>query len=60
MEYYELRVTDDWIRVVHKSVSRYLETWPGGDPDEQIALTQVKENLDRLMLELSFSKTVNE
>lgn len=60
MEIYELKVTDMWIRLVHKSVSRHLETWPGGDPDEQLALMQAKEDLDRLMLELAFSKTIDE
>ncbi len=60
MEIFELKVTDMWIRLVHKSVSRHLETWPGGDPNEQLALMETKADLDRLILELAFSKQLDE
>jgi hypothetical protein len=59
MEIYELRVTDAWIRLVHKSVSKHLDTWPGGDPAEQLALMEAKGHLDKLMLELLFSKALD-
>mgnify|MGYP001475418002 CR=1 FL=1 len=60
MGYYELRVTDDWIRLVHKSVSRHLETWAGGDSSEQVALMETKANLDRLLLEVVFLENIDE
>jgi len=59
MEQYNLTVNNSWILLVHKSVANYLETWPGGDPSEQIALMKLKSDLDRLLLEISFNETMD-
>tara|TARA_B100001559_G_scaffold321120_1_gene336516 strand:- start:430 stop:612 length:183 start_codon:yes stop_codon:yes gene_type:complete len=58
MQQYELVVNDSWIRLVHSAVSNSLETWPGGDPSEQVALMTLKTDLDRLMLEVSFNEAM--
>ena len=36
---------------MHRAVVFYLEKWPGGDPDEQVAMLALKGQLDKLMLE---------
>lgn len=59
MEQYDLTVNNAWVYLVHKSVSNYLRTWPGGDPQEQEALMHLKVDLDRLMLEVSFNETMD-
>ena len=51
---YNLVVNDVWIKLVHDSVRKNLETWPGGDPDEQVALMELRNQLDKLALEIMF------
>ena len=51
---YTLTVNDSYIKLMHASVARYLETWPGGDPEEQQALIIMKQHLDKLLLEAMF------
>ena len=53
MNYQDL-VNDEWIRLVNKSVKKHLESWPGGDPHEQIALQALSQQLDRLALEVMY------
>ena len=59
MEYYQITVNDIWVVLVHKAVSKYLETWPGGDPSEQEALMKLKADLDKMLLEVSFNKSMD-
>ena len=59
MHFFEITVNDTWVILTHKAVSKYLETWPGGDPQEQEALMSLKSDLDRMMLEVSFNKSMD-
>jgi len=59
MEFYQITVNDIWVVLVHKAVSKYLETWPGGEPAEQKALMVLKADLDRMLLEVSFNKSMD-
>ena len=59
MEYYEIAVNDAWIILIHQAVSKYLQTWPGGDPSEQEAFMRLKSDLDKMMLEVSFNKSMD-
>ena len=59
MEFFQITVNDTWIVLTHKAVSKYLETWPGGDPSEQEAIMALKSDLDRMLLEVSFSKSMD-
>ena len=59
MEFYQITVNDTWIILTHKAVSKYLETWPGGDPSEQEALMKLKADLDKMLLEVSFNKSMD-
>lgn len=52
---YEIRVNEAWVQCVHQAVSKYLDTWPGGDPMEQEAYKSLKCDLDRLALEIVFN-----
>tara|TARA_B100000902_G_scaffold394828_1_gene452009 strand:+ start:1652 stop:1822 length:171 start_codon:yes stop_codon:yes gene_type:complete len=51
---YEIRVNEAYVELMHKAVSHYIKFWPGGDPMEQEALFVLKEQLDRLKLEVLF------
>ena len=51
---YTVIVNDEWIKLVNKSVKKYLESWPGGEPEEQVALHALSQQLDRLALEVMF------
>jgi hypothetical protein len=51
-----LTVNNIWILMVHKAVTKYIETWSGGDPEEQIAYLHLKSELDRLMLEVQYKE----
>tara|TARA_B100000530_G_scaffold165740_1_gene104292 strand:+ start:1684 stop:1866 length:183 start_codon:yes stop_codon:yes gene_type:complete len=59
MEFFQITVNDTWIVLTHKAVSKYLETWPGGDPSEQEALIKLKSDLNRMVLEVSFNKSMD-
>jgi hypothetical protein len=36
---------------MYQSVCFHLDKWPGGHPEEQVALQQLKDNLFRIILE---------
>ena len=50
-DFYNLDITKDGLALIYKSVCFHLEKWPGGHPDEQVALQQLKDNLFRIILE---------
>ena len=51
---YNLTVNDAYIQVMHRSVCFSLDQWAGGEPEEQLALMELKSLLDRLLLETMF------
>ena len=50
-EFYNVDISKDGLALVYRSVCFHLEKWPGGHPDEQVALQQLKDNLFRIILE---------
>ena len=50
-DFYNLDITKDGLALIYRSVCFHLEKWPGGHPDEQVALQQLKDNLFRIILE---------
>ena len=50
-EFINLDMTKDGLALVYRSVCFHLEKWAGGDPREQEALVQLKDNLFRIILE---------
>ena len=50
-DFYNLDISKDGLALIYKSVCFHLEKWSGGDPREQEALFQLKDNLFRLILE---------
>ena len=50
-EFYNIDITKDGLALVYRSVCFHLDKWPGGHPDEQVALQQLKDNLFRIILE---------
>ena len=54
---WELTVTADAVRLLHRSVSFYYEKWPGGpDPEEQENLRDLKSILSAMMLETLYDQ----
>ena len=51
---YDIRVNDQWILLTRQAVVKYLADWPGGDPIEQASYVALKEDLDRLLLEVLY------
>ena len=50
-EFINLDMTKDGLALIYRSVCFHLEKWAGGDPREQEALVQLKDNLFRIILE---------
>ena len=50
-DFYNLDITKDGLALIYRSVCFHLAKWPGGHPDEQVALQQLKDNLFRIILE---------
>ena len=50
-EFINLDMTKDGLALIYRSVCFHLEKWAGGDPREQEALFQLKDNLFRIILE---------
>ena len=55
-DYINIDMTKDGLVLVYKSVSFYLEKWPGGDSFEQQGLMSLKDSLLRIILEQQFKK----
>lgn len=54
---WELTVTADAVRLLHRSVSFYYEKWPGSnDPAEQENLRELKSILSAMMLETLYDQ----
>ena len=54
----DMHMTKDGLALVYKSVCFHLEKWPGNnrEPWEQEALSLMKDNLLRILLEQQFKK----
>ena len=50
-DFYTLDISKDGLALIYRSVCFHLEKWPGGHPEEQVALQQLKDNLFRIILE---------
>ena len=50
-DFYNIDISKDGLALVYRSVCFHLEKWPGGHPQEQEALIQMKDNLFRIILE---------
>ena len=50
-EFINIDMTKNGLVLVYRSVCFHLEKWAGGDPREQEALVQLKDNLFRIILE---------
>ena len=44
------------VHLLKRAVDKYLETWPGGDHNEQIRLLACQTWLNRMMLESTFGR----
>ena len=54
-KYINIDISKEGLALWYRSTCFHLEKWPGGDPAEQRALVQMKDNLMRLILEQQFN-----
>ena len=50
-DFVNIDVSKDGLALMYQSVCFHLDKWPGGHPEEQVALQQLKDNLFRIILE---------
>ena len=55
-DFINMDVTKEGLALMYKSVCFHLDKWPGNtlDPEEQVRLQQLKDNLVRIILEEQF------
>ena len=53
--YFQLRLTIEDIKLLHYSVEKALEMWAGGEPEEQMALFDMRSTLRRMILDYTFN-----
>ena len=46
----------DALKLIARAVDKYLEKWPGGDPEEQLLAQDIQYGLRKAMLEFSFKQ----
>lgn len=49
---FNFEVTGDALRYLCRAFDKYVEKWPGGDPEEQEILKSIQLNLHKAQLEL--------
>ena len=53
---YQVHLTPDALKQIYKTLCFHLDQWPGGDPLEQQALVELKDNFFRIVLEAQFNE----
>ena len=51
---FTIEVNKSALLLMNRAVAKYLEKWPGGSPVEQESIRQMKLELDRAVLQMSF------
>ena len=49
--FFNFEVDGDALRYIVRAMDKYVEKWPGGDPDEQEKLKQVQIELRKALLD---------
>tara|TARA_R100001463_G_scaffold132333_1_gene192919 strand:+ start:487 stop:669 length:183 start_codon:yes stop_codon:yes gene_type:complete len=49
--FFNFEVDGDALRYIVRAMDKYIEKWPGGDPDEQEKLKQVQIELRKALLD---------
>ena len=52
---FNFQVDKPSLLLVVQAVDFYLEKWPGGDPEEQRALQEIKYELHRAVFEMTYT-----
>ena len=48
---FSFEVNGDALRYLSKAMDKYIEKWPGGDPEEQDKLKEIQLGLNKAMLD---------
>ena len=51
---FQVELTDTEVHTLLYAVKEALRVWPGGDPNQQEQLENIKDNLFRMTLEMQF------
>ena len=58
--YFNFEVDGDALRYIVRAMDKYVEKWPGGDPDEQEKLKLVQLGLRKALLDYQILSDGNE
>jgi len=53
-DFYQIETSIEGVKLIHKALCQSLDTWAGGDPQEQIELYAMRNNFYRIILEHRF------
>ena len=56
-DFYTIETPIRGVRIIHKALTIAIDKWPGGDPEEQQALIDMKDNFFRILLDHQFNRT---
>ena len=51
---FNFQVDSSALKILVKTLDKYLEKWPGGDPTDQVAIQNLLLELNKAHLELQF------
>ena len=52
--YYSIELNYKGMKIIHEGLRQAVEKWPGGHPDEQQNLIEMRDNFYKLLLEYQF------
>lgn len=56
-DFYTIETPIQGVRIIHKALLIAIDKWPGGDPEEQQALIDMRDNFFRILLDHQFNRT---
>ena len=52
---FQMNISIENVKLLHYSVEKSLEVWAGGEPEEQMALFELRDTLRRMILDYTFT-----
>ena len=52
---FQMNISIENVKLLHYSVEKALEVWAGGEPEEQMALFELRDTLRRMILDYTFT-----
>ena len=59
-DFYTIETPIEGVRIIYKALTIAVDKWPGGDPEEQQSLLDMRDNFFRILLDYQFNHTDSE